>query len=175
MHINRLLFISFSCLAALGQPAIVFAEETQHHHAHDAAKASAVTGDPAIDIPTKLKAIFETAETPLTVEPVVVSGNWAVAGWTQQGRGGRALLTLKDSGWSIYLCSGDSLKEMAALHQIGVPHADAEQIAKDLAAAEATLPKETLALFASFEGTVMVEGGNEHDHSKHHGAEHATP
>ncbi len=38
-----------------------------------------------------LTARFDTPEAPLTVEPVTVQGKVAVAGWSQDGRGGRAL------------------------------------------------------------------------------------
>lgn len=137
-------------------------------HDHDMA---AMSGDPQQDIPAKMKAIFETADKPLAVQPVVVEGDWAIAGWTQDGRGGRALLKKKEDGWSIHLCSGDGLKHADALKTMGLSDNEAEAIAVRLAEAEKHLDPQMLALFASFEGTVMVEGENAASHVEHSGHE----
>ncbi|WP_244316701.1 copper uptake system-associated protein [Pannonibacter tanglangensis] len=143
------------------------------HAAHAApAEPVAVTGDPQVDIPVKLKSIFESEGKPLAVAPVVVAGGWAIAGWTQDGRGGRALLKQKADGWSIHLCSGDSLKDATVLQQIGIAEHDARTLAANLASAEASIAPETLALFASFEGTVMVEG-EAHGHGGGHAGGHS--
>lgn len=146
-----------AAMLALVAPAQTFAHSA-HKHGDQATQQPAPTGDAVIDITAKLKAMFETEGHPLAVEPVVVTGDWAIAGWTQDGRGGRALLKRKAEGWGIHLCSGDSLKQAAALHQIGIPEGDAEHLAHHLAEAEKGLSAETLALFSSFEGTVMIEG-----------------
>lgn len=138
--------------------------------AHSTDAAPTPTGNATADITAKLKAIFETQDRPLTVEPVVSAGDWAIAGWTQGGKGGRALLKRKGEGWSIHLCSGDSLKDAAVLQKIGVPEGDAGHLAHHLAEAEASLAPETLALFASFEGTVLVEGAEDGTgHTEGHG------
>ncbi|KRB63045.1 hypothetical protein ASE04_01710 [Rhizobium sp. Root708] len=108
-------------------------------------------------IPARLKAMFETPEKPLTVNPVVVQGDWAIAGWLQDGRGGRALLKNSPHGWSVYLCSGDGITEANALEKIGVSAADASALSSALKAAEAKLDTKTLQLFSSFEGTVLME------------------
>jgi copper(I)-binding protein len=119
-------------------------------------------------IPAKIKAIFETADEPIFVAPVVVEGDWAIAGWTQGDRGGRALLKKKGDAWSIHLCSGDGLKQAAALTTMGLPKDEASALSIKLANAEAPMDPKILALFASFEGTVMVEGDEDHSgHSVH--------
>lgn len=154
-------------VALLIAAAPAFATDHSNHNAHAAHgavaghAAPASTGDAVTDISAKLKVMFETDGHPLTVNPVVVSGDWAIAGWTQDGKGGRALLKKKGENWSIHLCSGDSLKEASALKQIGLPDADAEGLAAKLAEAEKPLDPSLLALFASFEGTVMVEAGDD--------------
>lgn len=176
------LLVSTAVMALLSVPAIAHgskAPAAQGHAAHAAAAdAIPVTGDAQVDIPVKLKSIFESEGKPLAVAPVVVSGGWAIAGWTQDGRGGRALLKQKADGWSIHLCSGDSLKDAGILQQIGIAEHDAQTLAVNLASAEATLDAKTLALFASFEGTVMVEG-EAHGHGavngNGHGGQGAAP
>lgn len=131
------------------------------------------TGDAQKDIPATLKAMFETKEKPLSIEPVVVQGDWAVAGWVQDGRGGRALLKKSMHGWTVYLCSGDSLKDPEALEKIGIPAQDAKMIAAGITTADARLDAKTLALFSSFEGTVTMNaddqqtaGGSHAGHNK---------
>lgn len=109
-------------------------------------------------IPATLKTMFETPEKPLTILPVVVQNDWAIAGWQQDGRGGRALLKKNHHGWSIVLCSGDGIRETAALEKAGLSADDARALAAGLAGAEAKLDPKVLALFASFEGTVMMAG-----------------
>jgi len=109
-------------------------------------------------IPATLKTMFERPDKPLTILPVVVRNDWAIAGWQQDGRGGRALLKKGHHGWSIFLCSGDGIREATALEKAGLSAEDARALAADLAEAEAGLDPKVLATFASFEGTVMMAG-----------------
>lgn len=175
---NRHLMPALAAILAVAIPVSVSAnsghKHPEAHAAHGAGSAHepAPTGDAAVDITAKLKAMFETEGHPLAVVPVVVTGDWAIAGWSQDGRGGRALLKRKGEGWSIHLCSGDSLKQADVLTKMGIPAPDAEHLAHHLAEAEKPLPAEKLALLASFEGTVMVEGaegeaGHQHGHGDH--------
>lgn len=113
---------------------------------------------PEETIPETLKTMFERPDKPLTILPVVVRNDWAIAGWQQDGRGGRALLKKGHHGWSIFLCSGDGIREAAALEKAGLSADDAGALAAALADAEARLDPKVLATFASFEGTVMMAG-----------------
>ncbi|ANL38298.1 GLE1 domain-containing protein (plasmid) [Rhizobium phaseoli] len=124
--------------------------------------------NPQVAIPAVMKGIFETPEKKLTVNPVVVHGDFAIAGWVQDGRGGRALLKKGHTGWAIHLCSGDSLKDGANLTKVGMPEADATALAGKLATAESSIDPETLKLFASFEGTVMMGADAHNDHDGHY-------
>ncbi|BBE74426.1 copper uptake system-associated protein [Oharaeibacter diazotrophicus] len=115
-----------------------------------------------------MMATFDKPETPLAVSPVVVEGDFAVAGWTQDGRGGRALLKRKGHDWALHLCAGDALKDATALRQMGIPAADADALAADLAAAEAKEDPARVALFATFEGVVEMNADGGHpDHAGH--------
>lgn len=129
------------------------------HHQHAATADIEQPADPMAAIPLVMKALFETEGNPLAVEPVIVSGDWALAGWIQGEKGGRALMKKGDKGWAIHLCSGASLKDQATLEQIGIPTAEAKTIAEQNAAAEAALGADKIALFDSFEGTMMMHGG----------------
>lgn len=112
--------------------------------------------DPQLAIPALLKTMFETADKPLTIEPVVVQNDWAIAGWQQDGRGGRALLKRGEHGWRIRLSSGDGIRDAAALEKTGLSPADATALSAALKDAESALDPKVLTIFASFEGTVVM-------------------
>lgn len=116
-----------------------------------------------------MRGTWDRPESPLTVAPVVVVGQFAVAGWIQGEMGGRALLHNKNGAWAIAFCSGDALKEAKTLAELGVPAADAPRLAAALAAAESKLDPKSVAMFARFAGLVkMDEHGN---HPPGHGHE----
>jgi copper(I)-binding protein len=109
-----------------------------------------------------LMSTFDRPESRLVVEPVVVTGGHAIAGWAQGDMGGRALLRRRHGTWSLILCSGDGIKSADALHHAGVPSADATTLSQQLADAESRLPRERLVLFAKFEGTLMMDASGNH-------------
>jgi hypothetical protein len=114
--------------------------------------------------------IWDGPDSRLVVDPVVLSPDYAIAGWSQGEMGGRALLRKKAGAWEVTLCAGDDLKKPDLLMKAGMSHAMAQQLAADLAKSEAALPRERLALFSKFEGLVMVDpaaGHAPHGHSSH--------
>jgi len=112
-----------------------------------------------------MKKQFDKPKAPLKVEPVSVEGGFAVAGWLQQGRGGRALLENRHGQWVITVCAGDGLKQVEILAQTGMKPEVAKRLAAKVAAQEARLPSETLKKFASFEGMLRVDGDAAHGHA----------
>ena len=141
------------------------------------AGVKALAGENEHQIMHLMKAQFDTPENPLSVDPVVVAGDFAVAGWVQGEKGGRALLRKQEGTWSVHLCSGDGLKDAAVLHQSGIDEATAKALAEAVAKAEAGLDIAILKKLASFEGTVMINGGDHGGHSAHgtHGAHGTDP
>ncbi len=127
----------------------------------------AFSHDDATAIIHLLKGMFDTPETPLSVEPVVILGDTAIAGWVQGDKGGRALLWRVDGQWQVRLCSGDGLKDPKLLETAKIPAADAEALIAQLTAAEARLDPAVLAKFSSFEGTMMIEPGAGHQGHSH--------
>ena len=118
-----------------------------------------------------MKGMFETPENPLSVEPVVVIGDNAIAGWVQGERGGRALLWRVDGQWQIRLCSGDALKDTKLLESANIPSVDAKALVAELSAAESALSPAVLAKFSSFEGTMMIDPGAGHQGHTHGSAD----
>lgn len=132
--------------------------------------------DAADHITHVMKAQFDTPENPLTVEPISIEGDFAVAGWSQGGKGGRALLKSVDGQWVIWLCSGAGLKQAQLLHEAGIDMASAEKLAALVVADEAKLDPVKVALFDTFEGTMMIGAEGHAGHGTHgthgtHGAQ----
>ena len=101
-----------------------------------------------------MKAMFDKPEAPLTVDPVVVDGDHALASWAQGDKGGRALLERRAGVWQVILCGGPDLRMPAFLAQHGVTAA--ETLSQMFNAAEDGLGADKVALSSSFEGVVMI-------------------
>lgn len=115
-----------------------------------------------------MKAQFDKPESPLEVGPVSVLGDFAVAGWTQGGRGGRTLLHRADGGWQIHVCGGDGLTRASSLEMAGMSAADARSLAARVVRAERLVPAARVKLFSLFKGTVHVNGAEHHVHEPMH-------
>lgn len=116
----------------------------------------AMTGDDTADITALLKAQFDTPETPLTVAPVTVQGQVAIAGWAQSGKGGRAFLRKEAQGWFIELCAGSALMQTETLVGLGLALPQAESLLTAARAAEGAINPQSVALFDSFDGMLQI-------------------
>lgn len=90
---------------------------------------------------------------PIDIGPVVLSGDHAIADWTQGDYGGRALFERNGAGWILLLCSGDSVRRAANLERAGVPAFNAQAMSAELVAAERALSPERLSRLKRFVGT----------------------
>jgi len=111
---------------------------------------------------------FDKPNNPLTVAPVVVQGDYAVAGWIQGEKGGRALMQKSHDHWAISVCGGNGLTQTKVLETTGIPAAKAKLLANAVVAAESKLTPHQRHLFDSFEG--MMEVGVDHASQVEHGA-----
>lgn len=124
------------------------------------AQASATEAD---RISQAMKAIWDSPQAPLSVEPIVIEGDYALAGWTQLSRGGRALLKHRDGQWSVHMCGGDGLNDVETLNMAGMSVEAAERLVKHSSEAEAKLPAEVTAKFSTFGDNMVVD----HTHHPH--------
>ena len=143
-------------------------------HEHGARQEVTATMTDAQAIEHSMKKQFDKPEAPLAVAPISIEGDYAVAGWIQSGKGGRALLKKDKGQWSIHVCGGDGLKKASALQQTGMSQAAAERLAKKVQAAEAKLSADQLKKLAMFEGIVNVDPSGHAAHGAH-GAHAAHP
>jgi hypothetical protein len=114
-----------------------------------------------------LHGMFDRPNAQLLVAPIVVSGIYAVAGWTQAEMGGRALLRKKDQDWVLILCAGDGIKSLEGLIKVGVPNQDAASLAEEMSTEEGKLSSQQVAMFSRFEGVMMMEDSDDHQHAHH--------
>lgn len=128
----------------------------------------AAAGDEEERIRRLLLEAFDKPEARLVVEPVVIVGGHAIADWSQSQGGGRALLRQRAGEWVVLLCSGDGVTTAQGLMQMGVPGADAGALSLKLAEAEKAVAPDRLALFSTFEGTVLMDAGMHHEKPHDH-------
>lgn len=111
---------------------------------------------------------WQRPDAPLMVDPIIVSGENAIAGWAQGAKGGRALLRRQNDVWQVYVCGDDRLKTASALQQAGISANDAALMARDLAVAEASLPTNQIRRFSTFEGIMPVSSNHGTANLHHH-------
>jgi periplasmic copper chaperone A len=114
-----------------------------------------------------MKAQFDKPEAPLQVAPVTVEGGFALAGWIQGDKGGRAFLRKADGKWSIAVCGGDGLKDAKNLVSAGMPPATASRLVKRTQEAEKKLPAERVKMFALFDGMLKIDPAAQGPHGPH--------
>jgi hypothetical protein len=131
-------------------------------------------GDNEHQITMVLKAQFEKPEAPLRVEPINVEGDFAVAGWSQGGRGGRAFLQKDRNQWFISICGGSGLTQADVLQSIGMGSAAATKLASAVVASEGKLGADKRKLFDGFEGMTKIDPAEGHGNHAQHG-QHAEP
>lgn len=137
-------------------------DHSAHGHAahnHDSAgfDQSTVEGD-ATRITGLLKDMFETEDSPLTVAPLLIEGDIAIIGWSQQDRGGRALLRRDEDGlWRVSICAGAGLKGEANMIQTGIAPDIAALLAAAQAEAEAALTPEHAARLDLFDQELFFD------------------
>ena len=105
-----------------------------------------------------IKSNWDKPAATVEVSPIVVVAEYAIAGWTQEANGGRALLRKKGGAWSIILCAGDQLRGAEALRRTGIADPAAKRLASELAQAESAVSRERIAMFSRFEGLVNMDG-----------------
>lgn len=116
----------------------------------------AAEGDAALAAKA-MRDIWDRPDAPLVVEPVAVDGDYVLAGWVQQERGGRALLRRVHGQWRVHVCGGDGLKDVDALTMAGVPAEAARRLVASASEAEARLPAAQRAKFALFGQNIVVD------------------
>lgn len=109
-----------------------------------------------------MMAQFDRPEAPLTVEPITISGDTAIAGWRQGDMAGRALLRQGPEGWVIVLCAGEEVLDPQFLAHHGVDGPAAQSLTEAARGAETGLGAALIARLDAFEGVVLIGPGEGH-------------
>lgn len=137
-----------------------------------ASDASAQSHEPADAIRHMMKSTWDKPQSSVEVEPITIVADYAIAGWTQDDMGGRALLRRKGGAWVVTLCAGDQLKQVEALHMAGIDDDVARRLVAATAENEAKLAPARLAMFSRFKGLVTIDEQGSHTghdgHKNHH-------
>ncbi len=136
----RLVLVVLACLSAM-LPGIATAADTP-----DQAAVRKVLMD-----------TYDTPQSHLVVDPVVIGADRALAGWTQGQRGGVAMFTRKPGGWRLSLCGNDMVTQADNLVLTGMAPADAQALSEAFTTAARRSPMERRALFRTFGETVRME------------------
>jgi hypothetical protein len=100
--------------------------------------ASAQTSD-KIEAGKIIALISNTYDRPdqkVITSPVVITENYAIAGWTKGDIGGRALLKKENGAWEIMACGGAGLKVIQNLVDAGIARWTASKLVSTLIQAE---------------------------------------
>lgn len=119
-------------------------------------------------IETLMMTSFDRPEARLHVEPVTVTGDDAIAGWTQGDMAGRALLHRTPDGWRILLCAGEEVLDPGFLAHHGVETQVAQSLSEGARGAEGALGATLVARLDSFEGVMLIDAGETHGHGDTH-------
>ncbi len=101
-----------------------------------------------------LKDTFEKPESPLKVYPITITGDYAVAGWLQDDRGGRALLKKENGAWILQACGGDGLKSPGVLEKSGMSRINARKLVSAIGKAENRLPESEVKKFSELDDSM---------------------
>lgn len=108
-------------------------------------------------------------DAPLSIGPIAIEGQFAILGWSQGEKGGRAFLRKTDKKWEITFCGGDDLVSQQALIQAGMSAMAADQLLQTLAHEEGAMSNQLKQKFSLFEGIMPVHA-EQHGHDYHHGS-----
>jgi copper(I)-binding protein len=113
-----------------------------------------MTDEAAIE--AQMRARFDRPEAPLSLAPIVVAGDHAIAGWAQGDQAGRALLRKGSHGWAITLCAGKDLRDPAFLAAQGIDRGS--PLSRVFNLAEDALGAAHVESASAFEGVVRIGG-----------------
>jgi hypothetical protein len=88
------------------------------------------------------------------VAPIILRRDYAVAGWTHDDAGGRALLNKEKGAWRVVAIAGEEMRDAQFLQQAGLSEKDAKALSNMVIAGERDVAEERLAKLDSFDEPV---------------------
>ncbi len=97
---------------------------------------------------------YDKPDALVSIPIVVIAGEYALADWQQEKKGGRALLQRQAQGWQILACGGAGFRQAHALQQAGLSAVTAKSLTNALALAEEKVEPAQRQLYDSFDATM---------------------
>jgi hypothetical protein len=120
--------------------------------------------DDEINITQAMLKQWDKPESRLNVAPIVVAKDYAIVGWTQGKKGGRALLHKHHGNWQVLLCGGDALIKTEQLTKAGLDAKTANALIKGFKKQAQQLSLLEIEKMSLFEGVVNVRPAQSHKH-----------
>ena len=119
-----------------------------------------------------MKKTWHTPERPLLFGPLLVQGDFAVADWWQQNKGGRAVLKRIHGKWQLLLCGGAGIKKSELWMELGMSTEQSHSLLAQLQRAESSLSHAQQQQLDSFGSTIKMGAGHGTEQAAVHGSEH---
>jgi hypothetical protein len=107
---------------------------------------------------------WDKPESRLNVSPIVVAADYAMVGWTQGEKGGRAILHKHHENWQVMLCGDDALTKIEQLTQAGLDTKIANALIQGFKKQAQKLSSQEIEKMSLFEGLVNVTPAESHEH-----------
>lgn len=120
--------------------------------------------DDEINITQAMLKQWDKPESRLNVAPIVVAKDYAIVGWTQGKKGGRALLHKHHGNWQVLLCGGDALTKTEQLTKAGLDAKTANALIKGFKKQVQQLSSLEIEKMSLFEGVVNLRPAQSHEH-----------
>ena len=130
------------------------------HPADTQAVTQTKTGTDLEQIHGHMNRTWHSHEHPLTLGPTHIDGDFAVADWWHQGKGGRAVFKRSHQQWLLVLCGGAGILQKTLWQQLGMTPAAAADFVRALQQAEQAVSATDKALLDAFGATVNMHAGH---------------
>ena len=130
------------------------------HPADTQAVTQTKTGTDLEQIHGHMNRTWHSHHHPLTLGPTHIAGDFAVADWWHQGKGGRAVFKRSHQQWQLVLCGGAGILQQTLWQQLGMTPAAAADFVRALQSAEQAVSATDKALLDAFGATVNMHAGH---------------
>ena len=126
-------------------------------HAAADSHSQRMTGTDLEQIHGYMRKTWHSSEHPLRLGSTHIAGDFAVADWWHQGKGGRAVFKRSHQQWQLILCGGAGILQSALWQHLGLTTSAADEFVLAISTAEQSLSAADKALLDAFGVTVTMQ------------------
>lgn len=151
------------CGLSLLAPEVTAQQHPAVSHSQSHSQSQKMTGTDLEQIHGFMRKTWHSNEHPLTLGPTHIAGDFAVADWWHQGKGGRAVFKRSHQQWRLILCGGAGILQSTLWQQLGLTSAAAADVVHAVQDAEQSVSAVDKALLDAFGATVTMQA----EHAQH--------